>query len=345
MKKFFTALMLLLLLNFHLAAQNPNTAIFPGAVATDNDLFVASNAASTTLDGSINDSTTTVVLTSGTNFVAPVIIKVDTEVMHCASKASNTLTCTRGDEGTTAASHSSGANVYGYLTAWHHNQIAAEVKAIEANAVKPFPFTIVQQGTSTNSGNVSSFVVTFGVTTAASGNTIFILECIDGNESMTPPAGWTVDINQVQATYGRLVLMHKATASDTSATTVMSMSTPPNAIYFELSGTRSLDAYSVGGTNNVTAATPGAITPVAGAAMFAAACITGNGATYLNHGLPTYWAPFAATSGTNGSRQLVGEVLQYATTATLTTPPLLDWGSILLYSSSGGIATATFSIK
>lgn len=112
-------------------AQNPNSAIFPGGTAGDGDLFVATNFASTTLNGGINNSTTSVVLTSATLFVAPVIITVDTEIMHCASLAMSTLTCTRGQEGTSAASHSSGATVYGYNTAWHHNQIAAEVKAVE----------------------------------------------------------------------------------------------------------------------------------------------------------------------------------------------------------------------
>ena len=71
-------------------------------------------ATTTTLNGAINDSTTTIVLTdasqfpsTGTNF-----IKIGTEEMSYTGITSNTLTgVTRGVRNTTAASHSDGATV------------------------------------------------------------------------------------------------------------------------------------------------------------------------------------------------------------------------------------------
>lgn len=127
--------LLLLLFAISLLAQNPQTAVFPGAVADDEDLLVHSNSAQTTLNGDINDSTLTIVLTSAANFTFPGVITIGTERIKVCSKATNTLTvCTggRGFEGTSAAAHSSGVTVYGYMTAMQNNQLAAEVKAIEA---------------------------------------------------------------------------------------------------------------------------------------------------------------------------------------------------------------------
>ena len=74
----------------------------------------AAGAITTTLNGAINDSTTTIVLTdaslfpsTGTNF-----IKIGTEEMSYTGVSTNTLTgVTRGVRNTTAASHSDGATI------------------------------------------------------------------------------------------------------------------------------------------------------------------------------------------------------------------------------------------
>lgn len=123
--------------------QNPNTAVFPGAAAADTDLFVAKNRSQTTLNTTINNSITTVVLTSGSTFLAPDVITIESEILHCTTLTTNTLTvCARGQEGTSAASHTAGVAVYGLNSAWHHNQVAAEIKAIEAALVNPSANTV-----------------------------------------------------------------------------------------------------------------------------------------------------------------------------------------------------------
>ncbi len=64
------------------------------------------NFANTTLNGAINNSTTTVVVTDGSVFPSGSFrVTCETEVMYCTSRSSNTLTVVRGYEGSTAASH------------------------------------------------------------------------------------------------------------------------------------------------------------------------------------------------------------------------------------------------
>jgi len=123
-----------LLLVYVMSAQNPNTAVFPGAVATDTDLLVQNNSAQTTLDGAIDDSTLAINLTSAAEFTFPGVITVGTERIKVCSKSGNTVTvCTsgRGFDGSTAATHADHLNVYGYLTKYEHNQLAAEMKATQ----------------------------------------------------------------------------------------------------------------------------------------------------------------------------------------------------------------------
>jgi hypothetical protein len=126
-----------------LFAQNPNTAVFPGAIADDEDLLVQSNLAQTTLNGTIDASTLSINLTNAAGFTFPGVVVVGSEIIKVCSKATNALTvCTggRGFEGTTAASHTSGVGVFGYLTSYAHNQLAAEMKAVQAAIPLTFPF-------------------------------------------------------------------------------------------------------------------------------------------------------------------------------------------------------------
>lgn len=77
------------------------------------------NLAVTTLNGAINNSTTSVVVTSATNFSAAgkFRIVVDSEIMLVTGVSGTTFTVTRGAEGTSAAAHSSGAALAQVFTA------------------------------------------------------------------------------------------------------------------------------------------------------------------------------------------------------------------------------------
>jgi hypothetical protein len=116
-------------------AQNPNTPAYPTTVATDQNLLVAKRLSSSTLASNITNSTLTVPVADGTQFLGYELIRIDNEEMKICSIASNTLTLcsgSRGWDGTTAAAHLSGASVRGVITATHHNQLAAEVKSMQA---------------------------------------------------------------------------------------------------------------------------------------------------------------------------------------------------------------------
>jgi hypothetical protein len=70
----------------------------------------------TTLNGAISStSATSVVLTSATNFSVGNTILIGTEQMYIRVISSNTLTVTRGVNGTTAATHSDSATVSRYV--------------------------------------------------------------------------------------------------------------------------------------------------------------------------------------------------------------------------------------
>lgn len=77
------------------------------------------NNAATTLNGAINNSTTSVVVTSGAVFPSTGDFRLmcEDEIMICTSRSGNTLTVTRGAEGTTAASHADTTAIRHGLTA------------------------------------------------------------------------------------------------------------------------------------------------------------------------------------------------------------------------------------
>ena len=79
---------------------------------------VVGGTATTTLNGSINSSVTTITLTSNASFAASGAVVIDTEYITYSGKGVNTLTgCVRGANGTRAAAHTSGAVVTQVTTA------------------------------------------------------------------------------------------------------------------------------------------------------------------------------------------------------------------------------------
>jgi hypothetical protein len=73
---------------------------------------VVTGVATTTLNGAINSSVTSITLTSVTGFGTSGTILIDSELITFSGVSSQTLTgCTRGTNGTLAASHTTGATV------------------------------------------------------------------------------------------------------------------------------------------------------------------------------------------------------------------------------------------
>jgi len=110
--------------------------VFPGGVATDADLLVARDKASSTLDGDIDGSVNTFNVTVASTFTDNMVVVIDDEQIFCTTFSGTTFSgCTRGYGGTSAAPHDSGAGVYGYIVAAHHNGLKDELKAIENSLV------------------------------------------------------------------------------------------------------------------------------------------------------------------------------------------------------------------
>lgn len=109
-------------------------AIFPSAVATDSDLYIAVNNIVTDLTAGIDDFTLTIPVTSTAAFPSDGCITIGTEIIKYTSKTATQFNAsTRGFDGTVAASHSSGDDVHQFIIAAHHNVLKDEVKAIEQN--------------------------------------------------------------------------------------------------------------------------------------------------------------------------------------------------------------------
>ncbi len=76
------------------------------------DSFLSYSGPSTTLNGTISSSATSIVLTDASSFTATGTILIDNERISYSGKSTNTLTgCTRGFNSTAAATHTTGATV------------------------------------------------------------------------------------------------------------------------------------------------------------------------------------------------------------------------------------------
>lgn len=106
------------------------TAQYPGAIATDANLAVAVNRIQTALSSAMTASATSLTVTSATGMVPYMLLTIDSEIMQVT--AISPLTVVRGFDGTVAAGHANRATVSGNMTAWHHNALTAEVKAVES---------------------------------------------------------------------------------------------------------------------------------------------------------------------------------------------------------------------
>lgn len=101
--------------------------------------YYSSTAAQTTLNGSINNSTSTLVVTATTGFPASypftLLIDPDTvneEVVSVTAGSGTTLTVTRGADGTSGVAHSSGAVVKHGVSARDFDEPNAHVNASSA---------------------------------------------------------------------------------------------------------------------------------------------------------------------------------------------------------------------
>lgn len=124
--------------------------IFPGAVATNSNLYVASDQATSSLSAAIGASDLSIGVFSASKFRPFNVITIDSEQIKICSIASNILTvCSggRGFAGTNAVSHNKGASVANFVSAIYHNTMATELESVE---------TWLNPGTGVRIGNGTS---------------------------------------------------------------------------------------------------------------------------------------------------------------------------------------------
>jgi hypothetical protein len=103
------------------------------------------NNATTTLNGSIISSDTSIVVTDGSVFPSTgnFRLKCGTEIMICTARSTNTLTVTRGAESTTAASHTSADVISHVLTQAGLERYARDNNPLWADSSMPPLATLV----------------------------------------------------------------------------------------------------------------------------------------------------------------------------------------------------------
>lgn len=150
-------------------------AIFPGAIATDSDLYIAVNNQSTLLtDNPLTIGATTVNVISTTGFPAVGFISIDAEIIKYTGITATSFTgCTRGADGTTAASHLLNAQVDHNVIAAHHNAPKDEIIAIET-------MLNAKLGTSSAPYTSGRVAVTSGGIIVVSGTTTTELDYLQG---------------------------------------------------------------------------------------------------------------------------------------------------------------------
>lgn len=161
----------------------------------ESRVFRWANYASTTLNGAINNSTTTVVVADGSIFpalavgeICTVVLRDDAlgkfEIMNITSRSGNTLTVERGAEGTTAQAWASGHTMSHSLTAAWFQSRGYSV-----------PTPVVQYVDSLCSYTVTgSSPLSFALPAGAQvGDFLLLAITLNGAaETVTPPTGWTM---------------------------------------------------------------------------------------------------------------------------------------------------------
>mgnify|MGYP003694240315 CR=1 FL=1 len=104
----------------------------PGAVATDSSLAIAVDRQQTRLALPLNATDTAMTVVNPSVIVAYCLLTIDAETVKVTSApAGNVVPISRGFDGTTPALHLASATVSGFIDAYHHNALVAEIEAIE----------------------------------------------------------------------------------------------------------------------------------------------------------------------------------------------------------------------
>lgn len=131
MKRWILSSFLLILSSGWGLAQTPGTAQYPTSLDSNTTLIVAANACSTTLNGAINNSVTSITVNSQTCFPSTGVFAIESEYFIYTASTATTFTVTRGAFGSAAASHATATPVRLSVMAVHHNVLKDSVIATQ----------------------------------------------------------------------------------------------------------------------------------------------------------------------------------------------------------------------
>ena len=168
-------------------------AVYQGPLARN---LITSTTATTTLNGTITNSVTTITLTSTTAFKTYGTVTIDSEIIRYTSKSSTQLLgCTRGYQSTTAASHTTGASVTQYVAGLTNS---SGVFTGDANAFQQFAIKNRNTGSSASTdliaysanGDNDSGWMDMGITSGTYSDTTYgVTGPNDGYVFMSAPFG------------------------------------------------------------------------------------------------------------------------------------------------------------
>lgn len=123
---------LLISMSFSVFGQGtPGQLRYPTNLDTSVSLIEIADRASTTLNGAITSGATTITVVSTSLFTTTGILAIDDEKLYFTAKTSTTFTVVRGQFGSTAAAHSSGASVRMNIQSIHHSVVRDAVIQLE----------------------------------------------------------------------------------------------------------------------------------------------------------------------------------------------------------------------
>lgn len=231
---------------------------WPTGVASDAELFVAANNFQTTLNGAIDAVTTTVVLTSVVGLpTSGGYVTIGTEAIKYTGIAVNTLTgVTRGADSTTAAAHSNGAAVFGFIVANHHNVLKEEIKAVETS----LDLTASRAVVTSASGRVAVSATTAAELGALNAKTASRAVVTDGSGLISTAAVTATEIGHVSGVTSAIQTQINAKAPIASPTFSGTITTPLTASRAVVTGASNelsaaaTTATEIGYVNGVTSA-------------------------------------------------------------------------------------------
>lgn len=179
----------------------PQTAVYPGSIATDANLKVLVNGVQTFLTASLTSAALSGSVTICTGIVPNTLATIDQEIIPVSTCIGTVITFgSRGFDGTTAAAHASGAPLSLFIDAWHHNSLRVEVEALETTLGANLSNVTASVNALVTSGIASQAVTLTGNQTIA-GIKNFTGTAVDAVTFNSTATGSTAAVQQYTGTF------------------------------------------------------------------------------------------------------------------------------------------------